>query len=639
MAHFMKPGEDTSIVDKGLKNKWRWAWLDEIGLDGKPFSSWCKKLREPGVLFCTLCHKKFRYASSGKKVIPRHEQDPEHRVAAARAATHATLMPGETNTAVPAASIDRAGDLNTRVCAFIDEPDLSDKPLVYLCKNVAEDKMTKSNQHSSCLNTQDKTLSFNIDEASHTNMDEVEHRVCGTDLVTGPPNHDPKDPDFAPSPCLASHAAQSSATPSTETTEDNTEDQERDGSRLRTSSYIEKEKEKCSGQKVAFGADHAQMLGEILAYCQVMYRAMQKLDEKFESLKAKVMHIEPVQRFQKATSNTVLPLSSSSMDIPVRVDTCPAPDLPTMSMPEIGHVFSLSPSAGLPVKKLPSQSPAAAPRVCSPTGLPILGNAVTSSAAAPAYASHVMPIEGEEDTDVEESEQRVATRRKSRSKKATATLRWLGSRRRGVRISQAKLKQVQRMTKPSKAVRFLFRSIFSLEELQCSNLKGNPVRGLRKLDPNKIAAIREWMARRFPDCDLREKGGIDWKKCRCVMNSTTRYLRLMAKRRKLKMENISKVSVCQDIEDSQSHPEQYPVMDESTEPCEADNQNHCAKGFYKAATDKLVEPCAAEVDVELSVSEEEDDALLIKRLKTEEEGGTISCQNMFKMNKPCKKGI
>lgn len=36
----MKSGEDTLLIDKGLKNKWRWAWVEEIGKDGKPFGSW-----------------------------------------------------------------------------------------------------------------------------------------------------------------------------------------------------------------------------------------------------------------------------------------------------------------------------------------------------------------------------------------------------------------------------------------------------------------------------------------------------------------------------------------------------------------------------------------------------------------------
>ena len=34
----MKPGEDV-IIDHGLKNKWCWAWIEERGVDGKPFGS------------------------------------------------------------------------------------------------------------------------------------------------------------------------------------------------------------------------------------------------------------------------------------------------------------------------------------------------------------------------------------------------------------------------------------------------------------------------------------------------------------------------------------------------------------------------------------------------------------------------
>ena len=38
-SKFMNPGEDALLVDKGLKNKWRWAWIEEIGKDSKPFGS------------------------------------------------------------------------------------------------------------------------------------------------------------------------------------------------------------------------------------------------------------------------------------------------------------------------------------------------------------------------------------------------------------------------------------------------------------------------------------------------------------------------------------------------------------------------------------------------------------------------
>ena len=66
-SKFMKPGEDV-IIDHGLKNKWCWAWIEERGVDGKPFGSWYQKLREPGTCFCVLRSKKLVYAIRGKKV-------------------------------------------------------------------------------------------------------------------------------------------------------------------------------------------------------------------------------------------------------------------------------------------------------------------------------------------------------------------------------------------------------------------------------------------------------------------------------------------------------------------------------------------------------------------------------------------
>ncbi|XP_017342196.1 BEN domain-containing protein 2 [Ictalurus punctatus] len=44
-----------------------------------------------------------------------------------------------------------------------------------------------------------------------------------------------------------------------------------------------------------FGTDPLRTLGEILTYCQVMYEAIQKLDEKFELLQARVTHTQEDQ--------------------------------------------------------------------------------------------------------------------------------------------------------------------------------------------------------------------------------------------------------------------------------------------------------------------------------------------------------
>ena len=43
MSKFKNPGEDAHLVDKGYKNEWHCAWIEEIGKDSKPFSSWCER--------------------------------------------------------------------------------------------------------------------------------------------------------------------------------------------------------------------------------------------------------------------------------------------------------------------------------------------------------------------------------------------------------------------------------------------------------------------------------------------------------------------------------------------------------------------------------------------------------------------
>lgn len=61
---FMKPGEDTKEIDKGIKNKWRWAWINEIGSDGNPNSvfSLAKKLAKDKIALTHLSLSR-QYAS------------------------------------------------------------------------------------------------------------------------------------------------------------------------------------------------------------------------------------------------------------------------------------------------------------------------------------------------------------------------------------------------------------------------------------------------------------------------------------------------------------------------------------------------------------------------------------------------
>ena len=52
---WMKEGDSVTAVDSNVKNKWRWAWLDEKNDNKEPHRLWCVKLDKAGVCLCRVC--------------------------------------------------------------------------------------------------------------------------------------------------------------------------------------------------------------------------------------------------------------------------------------------------------------------------------------------------------------------------------------------------------------------------------------------------------------------------------------------------------------------------------------------------------------------------------------------------------
>nr|XP_019610944.1 PREDICTED: BEN domain-containing protein 2 [Rhinolophus sinicus] len=104
---------------------------------------------------------------------------------------------------------------------------------------------------------------------------------------------------------------------------------------------------------------------------------------------------------------------------------------------------------------------------------------------------------------------------------------FLGDPRRNIRILNFHLMAAQRKIEPRQAARYLVRVLFSKEVLICSSVGVNSYQptcsGQQPLDPNKMAAIREYLAEVFPNHDLRECGK-DWKACIAYINALIRYL-------------------------------------------------------------------------------------------------------------------
>jgi len=76
---FLDKGTNVKVLEKDVKNKWRWEWLEETDESGQKYEKWLKKPDIHGVCFCVPCGKTISYKSSGKKAVKSHSTDNMHK--------------------------------------------------------------------------------------------------------------------------------------------------------------------------------------------------------------------------------------------------------------------------------------------------------------------------------------------------------------------------------------------------------------------------------------------------------------------------------------------------------------------------------------------------------------------------------
>ncbi|KFR15521.1 BEN domain-containing protein 2, partial [Opisthocomus hoazin] len=240
-------------------------------------------------------------------------------------------------------------------------------------------------------------------------------------------------------------------------------------------------------------------------YCQAMYDAIQKLDRKFDLLHRKVSEMQhtrvkplllkpvslgrhsPVVRVVLQNGHVQQSLQLKSQQSVHRQ----SPPLPTIVSTHSLH-SSYTAAKGMP--DLSPQSNLVASIVES-----------TVNIASPPVASSSMPAPSET------------------IKCFCFTKEFVGDPMRNVKVLGNYLMKARQKTKPKYAARYLVRVLFPKETLLCS-IMGVSARGRRTLEPNKIAAIREFLATNFPNYDLSEHGK-DWKTCITNVNAMIRCLR------------------------------------------------------------------------------------------------------------------
>ncbi|KAF1516825.1 BEN domain-containing protein 2, partial [Eudyptula minor] len=240
--------------------------------------------------------------------------------------------------------------------------------------------------------------------------------------------------------------------------------------------------------------------------CQAMYDAIQKLDKKFDLLHRKVSEMQhtrvkplllkPViirvalQNGHVQVNSTIKHVQQSlqlESQQPVRRQS---PPLPTIVSTHSLH------SSYAAANRMPDLSP-------QPNLVASVVESTVNIASSP-VASSSMPAPSE-------------------TSLGNNAVVFVGDPVRNVKVPGNYLMKARQKTKPKYAARYLVRVLFPKETLLCS-IMGVSARGRRTLDPNKIAAIREFLATNFPNYDLSEHGK-DWKTCITNVNAMIRCLR------------------------------------------------------------------------------------------------------------------
>ncbi|KTG07228.1 hypothetical protein cypCar_00035597 [Cyprinus carpio] len=105
----------------------------------------------------------------------------------------------------------------------------------------------------------------------------------------------------------------------------------------------------------------------------------------------------------------------------------------------------------------------------------------------------------------------------------------IGSPLRKVWIPLSVYKEVFKQVDPQKAVVPVLHALFPISTLSCSAVTGNPAKGIQQLNPNKIEALREFLAEMFPQFDVGVRG-VSWAQCLGVINNITKDLNKKAEK-------------------------------------------------------------------------------------------------------------
>ena len=72
-------GANLKEIEKGVKNVFRWSWLEEKDGNDCYLSDYLRKIDLPGKIFCNVCDTILSYKGGGKKDLKAHALKSKHK--------------------------------------------------------------------------------------------------------------------------------------------------------------------------------------------------------------------------------------------------------------------------------------------------------------------------------------------------------------------------------------------------------------------------------------------------------------------------------------------------------------------------------------------------------------------------------
>ncbi|XP_068956602.1 BEN domain-containing protein 2 [Petaurus breviceps papuanus] len=344
----------------------------------------------------------------------------------------------------------------------------------------------------------------------------------------------------------------------------------------------------------SYRGHYQKTLMEVLNYCEAMYDAIQKLDKKFDLLHGKVSEMQrarmkplllkprpvgftyrssnhvphgkirvqkPVERESSIqisppgqgdhsqTFSVVLPQNpvqtdsvGNSVEIPIKSESQQQDLRQSPPLPTIVSTHSLyQPFMGA-ANKIPDLS------LQSQLLDTVVENTDSAAESSPVVTTQPEACVGRDtvmmDCPSSQENESLSQEVLSSSTSVSPSFEYIGDPKRNVKVLGTYLMKARQKTKPKYAARYLVQVLFPMETLLCS-VMGASAQGRSTLDPNKVAAVREFLATHFPNYDLSECGR-DWKTCITNVNSMIRCLCCKTKIKPQETENKDKLPVAPD---------------------------------------------------------------------------------------------